>query len=228
MATHQGNATALSVTRGTRPRGTDPISGKESSVPSRTLALAAAGVLTVCLTGPTGPAVAGSGAGVATQDGIILNEVATDLDPDSLEHDYTGDFVELANADSTGSVDVSGWELYGCNAAGDFKIATIPANTAPIPAGGRYLIGDDDFDAGFGPDRDLAFLSGADLEQSDGGVLLVDDSFSPQDDAMWGAPSQQLDCAVFTDVGVDPNDDESINHDDPWFLATPTPENSTS
>lgn len=172
----------------------------------RKLAIGAAAMLsTVALAaGSAGAQPAPADAGIAQQEGVVIDEVAAELSGSP-----SGGFVELINSHSTEAADVSGWRVTGCTDSSTFTPVTIPDDTE-IPAGGFYLIGDADYNAGdSGPLPHQEFAPGALLEQAAGGVLLQDATGALVDEVMWGPDDPGVSCA-FTNAGVLPTDTESI------------------
>jgi hypothetical protein len=183
----------------------------------RTLALAGAAVLAVGVSALPAPAAAGP-----ISPDVVINEIAAELDPLSSLHNYAGSFVELVN-DSGGLVELEGYTLEACDAtSGPYTLAVFDSEDEVLD-GETFIIANDAFATALGsPGRDAEFVSGADLSQSGGGVQLVETSTSAEDTVQWSSPPSG--CQGFDDVGVDPDDNESINRGAPWFKATPTPE----
>lgn len=185
--------------------------------------LAVAGIAALGLTGLSGPASADAGAGVTVFEGVVIDEVAAELNPASTT--MTGGFINLMNT-TTGNVDIANWEVNACNTTIAFETLALQNNTQLGPSE-EYLIADPDFSAsGIQPDAVFPNLDEI-LERAGGGVQLINDGAGSevQDEIRWGEPASV--CDAFPDAQVEPTDALSINRpddlNDPWDLASPTP-----
>jgi hypothetical protein len=183
----------------------------------RTLALAGAAVLAAGVSALPAPASANP-----SVTDVIINEVGAALDAN-----VDGGFVELRN--TTGApYSLDNHVLQACDASGIETVIEFDS-TDEISAHGFFLVGDPNYNPGLGePSADKTFSEAITLAQSGGGVQLVNGS-SPEDDVKWGQAPQ--DCSSFDPAGVVPDDDESLNNQQPadtWVLAEPTPTSSAS
>jgi hypothetical protein len=198
---------------------------KEIHVIRRTLALAGAATLALAASGLAGPAAADSGPGITTHDGVLINEIAAQLD--STGHSITGGFIELINpAEELDSVDISGWKVSFCTTGGEFEDAAVIQNNTVLAPGDTYLIGDFAYVPG-APSRaaNQTFPSQNHVLEAAGGGVLLENGTGGVDDIMWGNPKDEttIDCVNFNPANATPDQDDSINRDSPWQLLSPTP-----
>jgi hypothetical protein len=84
----------------------------------------------------------------------VVNELHTNDQPGQFDT-----FVELRNV-SSDSVDISGWQLFGCNGTGDTGLrATIDAGTE-LAAGEHYLLTAEEYAASYDADFTVGRAAG--------------------------------------------------------------------
>jgi hypothetical protein len=184
----------------------------------RTLALAGAAVLVVGVSALPTPASADP-----LLPDVVINEIAAELNPSSSLHDFEGGFIELIN-NSSSLVELEGYLLQACDSDGNLtQVVSFGLDHEIAANGGTFVIADPSFDGSLEfVTPNLSFSTTGILLQEGGGVLLEETSTDEVDTVQWGSPPN--DCQGFNDVGVDPDDDKSINRGSPWFKAAPTPE----
>jgi hypothetical protein len=191
----------------------------------RTLALAGAAALALAASGLSGPAAADPGPGITTHEGVVLNEIAAELD--LVASGYVGGFIELKN--TTGNpIDISGWTVSVCTDDAEFVEDIPDATSIDLGPGETYLIGDFNYVPGLESEiADMEFDGSGEVLEQDGGGVLLKNGAQEVDNIQWGNPHDgDLDCASFSnEAGSDvlPTDEESINRASPWELLSPSP-----
>ncbi|MDO8507339.1 MAG: lamin tail domain-containing protein [bacterium] len=168
---------------------------------------------------------------------VVINEVYVDA---TAANDNDSEFIELYNNSASSCVDISGWKIQ--TDGGGVADATLPASTK-ISAQGYYLIADN----GWAASRDNMSWPLADndeyeldLNNSDAGIALVDDSAEPvvidavgygTPAEIWGGfegttPMANADVVNPNSIARIPAGTDTDENSDDFFPGTPTPKSS--